>query len=301
MTYKKKPSGKFSKQSVRTMDIEAPTELLKFLCLHYNRSKAKSMLKNKLIAVNGKITSQYNEPLNPGDRVMIHPDTSTTEKRMQDLSIVYEDKDIIVVDKHAGLLSISTAKENHRTAFRILSDHVKLQNPDNRIFIVHRLDRETSGLMVFAKSEAVKKDFQENWQDWVTERSYLAIVQGKPEPWSNTLQTYMYESKALKVHITKNPEEGQLAITHYKTIKSKGQYALLHVWLDTGRKNQIRVQLNEIGHPVLGDLKYGGDEVENPIGRLALHAWVLNFKHPVTGELKEFKTAIPRKFARVIG
>lgn len=296
-----KGNKKAQKRKVLVFTISEESELLPFLCTQMTRTKAKSMLKNKLISVNGQLNSQYNLVLKVGDQVKIHPDTSTTEKKLRDLNIVFEDKDIVVIDKHAGLLSISTTKENHKTAFRILSDHVKLQNPDNRIFIVHRLDRETSGLMVFAKSEEVKKVFQEKWQQLVTKRSYLAIVKGKPEPWSNTLESYMYESKALKVHITKDPKEGQLAITHYKTIKSKGQNAMLNVWLETGRKNQIRVQLNEIGHPILGDLKYGGKEMDNPIGRLALHAWELSFEHPVTGKVMEFKTAVPRKFSRIIG
>ncbi len=300
MTYSNK-NKKAQKRKIQVLTVKGEGELLPFLCTEMSRTKAKSMLKNKLISVNGQLNSQYNLVLKAGDQVKIHPDTSTTEKKLRDLNIVFEDQYIVVVDKHAGLLSISTTKENHKTAFRILSDHVKLQNPDNRIFIVHRLDRETSGLMVFAKSEEVKKVFQEKWQQLVTKRSYLAIVKGKPEPWSNTLKSYMYESKALKVHITKDTKEGQLAITHYKTIKSKGQNAMLNVWLETGRKNQIRVQLNEIGHPVLGDLKYGGKEMDNPIGRLALHAWELSFEHPVTGEVMEFKTAVPRKFSRIIG
>jgi 23S rRNA pseudouridine1911/1915/1917 synthase len=297
----KKPSYRSRKPHIEQYKVENDTNLLAFLCEKMHKNKAKQSLKNKQIRVNGEVQTHYNTELKIGDFVTRQLSTDAFEKILRDISLVYEDEYIIVIDKHAGLLSVSTDKENTKTAFRILSDHVKLEDPNNRIFIVHRLDRETSGLMVFAKSEEIKKKMQENWQDIVSERTYLAIVQGKPEPWSGVLKSYLYESTALKVHVTKDPEEGQLAVTNYKTIKSKGQFAMLKVWLDTGRKNQIRVQLNEIGHPILGDLKYGGKDVANPIGRLALHAWVLNFKHPVTDKEMEFQTEVPRKFSRIIG
>ena len=297
MTYKNRVKQRNSQDFV----IKTETGLLEFLCTEMNRNKAKVLLKNKQIAVNGQVTNQYNLSLIPGDKVTINHHTQTNEKRFRDISLVYEDDDIIVIDKHAGLLSISTAKENSKTAFRILSSYVKRQDPSNKIFIVHRLDRETSGLMVFAKSQKVKKLFQDNWKELVYERSYMAVVHGKPEPWSGTLKHYLYESKALKVYVTEDPEGSQEAITHYKTIKSKKQFSLLKLWLDTGRKNQIRVQLNEIGHPIVGDQKYGRDGEEDLINRLALHAAVLNFKHPVTGQDMKFQSDLPRKFSRLIG
>ncbi len=281
--------------------VKEESVLLDFLCNEMNRNKAKALLKNKGIAVNGEVTNVYNQPLVPGDKITIHHSTKANEKRFRDISLVYEDDDIIVIDKHAGLLSVSTSKENKKTAFRILSSHVKRQNPDNKIFIVHRLDREVSGLMVFAKSHKVKKAFQDHWQDIIIERSYMAVVHGKPEPWSGTLKNYLYESKALKVYVTDDPKDAKQAITHYKTIKSKKQYALLKLWLETGHKNQIRVQLNEFGFPVVGDLKYGKGKEENPISRLALHASVLNFKHPISGKIMNFQSDIPRKFLRLIG
>ena len=279
--------------------IKEDNELLKFLYQSLGKNnKVKALLKNKLITVNDELTSQFNHPLKEGDKVQINYETKVEEKRYRDISIVYEDDDIVVIDKHAGLLSISTAKENKRTAFRILSNHVKKENPDNLIFIVHRLDRETSGLMMFAKSIDIKEKLQENWSDTVTERSYLALVEGKPEPWSGSVTSYLRESKALIVYSSQNPESGQLATTHYKTFKSRKQFALLKVWLETGRKNQIRVHMKDIGHPIVGDKKYGSQI--DLIGRVGLHAWVLNFTHPRTGEPMEFKTAIPRKFSRIV-
>jgi 23S rRNA pseudouridine1911/1915/1917 synthase len=278
--------------------VNEENELLKFLYQKVGKGKVKVLLKNHLVKVNNEEITQYNHPLHPGDRVEVNFETKAEERRFRDISIVYEDEDIIVIDKHAGILSISTAKENTRTAFRIVSDHVKRENPDNRIFIVHRLDRDTSGLMMFAKNEDVKITLQDNWHELVTERMYLALVEGKPEPWGGTITSYLHESKALIVYSSDDPESGQKAITHYKILKSKKNFALLRVWLETGKKNQIRVHLRDLGHPIVGDEKYGSEI--DPIGRLGLHAWVLNFKHPVTGVLMEFKTAIPRKFSRIV-
>lgn len=279
--------------------VKEENELLKFLYQNVGKSNSlKVLLKNKMITVNQEAISQYNHPLKIGDKIEVNYETKSEEKRFRDISIVYEDKDIIVIDKHAGLLSISTAKENKKTAFRILSDHVKKEDPSNLIFVVHRLDRDTSGLMMFAKNFEVKEMLQKNWTEIVTERTYLALVEGKPEPWSNSITSYLRESKSLIVHSSDDPESGQEATTHYKILKSRKQFALLRVWLETGRKNQIRVHLKEIGHPIVGDKKYGS--LIDPIGRLGLHAWILNFKHPKTGELMEFKTEIPRKFSRIV-
>ena len=291
----KSPKQKENKQFI----ISEDDELLIFLYKNIGKNnKTKNLLKNKLITVNDKIITQYNHSLKKGDKVEIRYNITPEEKHFRDISIVYEDDDIIVIDKHAGLLSISTKKENKRTAFRILSRHVKMQNEKNLIFIVHRLDRETSGLMMFAKNEKVKRILQDNWHDIIKERLYLALVEGKPEPWSDSVTSYLHESKALIVYSSQNPNSGVEATTHYKILKTKKDFALLKVWLETGRKNQIRVHMKDIGHPIVGDKKYGSEL--DLIGRLGLHAWVLNFEHPISGELMEFKTDIPRKFSRIV-
>jgi len=290
---------KTKKKQSKDFTVKEENELLKFLYQTLGKNnKIKTLLKNKFIKVNDVAITQYNHPLKEGDKVVVNYEKESQEKRFRDISIVYEDNDIIVIDKHAGLLSISTAKENKRTAFRILSTHVKLKDDKNLIFIVHRLDRDTSGLMMFAKSEKIKKILQENWNEIVKERTYLALIEGKPEPWSDSITSYLHESKALIVYSSNNPESGQKATTHYKTFKSRKGFSLLKVWLETGRKNQIRVHLRDIGFPIVGDSKYGSEI--DPIGRLGLHAWVLNFNHPTTGELMEFKTQIPRKFTRLV-
>lgn len=292
--------GKSNKETFqKRFVVDKENELLKFLYQELGKSnKVKSFLKHQLVKLNNQVVTKYNQPLKEGDVIEINPDTSSEEKRFRDLSIVFEDENIIVIDKHAGLLSISTAKENKRTAFRILSSYVKKKNSNNLIFVVHRLDRDTSGLMMFAKNENVKRILQDNWHDLVSERAYLALIEGKPEPWSGEIRSYLHESKALIVYSSQNPESGQEAITHYKIVKGKKDFTLLRVWLETGRKNQIRVHMKDIGHPIVGDKKYGSQI--DPIGRLGLHAWILNFKHPITGEEMSFKTAIPKKFSRIV-
>ena len=283
----------------KTLIVDADNELLKFLYQEMGKNnKIKSYLQHQLVKINGEIITQYNHPIKKGDKIEINPDTSEEEKRFRDLSIVYEDKDLIVIDKREGLLSISTGKENRRTAFRILSDYIKKENSSNLLFVVHRLDRETSGLMMFAKNEQTKTMLQDNWHELVTERAYLAVIPGKPEPWSGSITSYLYESKALIVYSSQDPEKGQEATTHYKIVKGKKEFTLMRVWLETGRKNQIRVHMKDLGHPIVGDKKYGS--AINPIGRLGLHAWILNFKHPTTGEELQFKTAIPKKFNRLV-
>ncbi len=298
MAYK---NSKFSqkKKEPKQFTVNEENELLKFLYQNIGKTvKSKALLKNKLIRVNNKITTQYNYKLNINDIVEVNYETISDRKNYRDFSIVYEDEHIIVIDKHAGLLSIASAKDNKNTAYRLLSNHVKIQDPNNLIFIVHRLDRDTSGLMVFAKSEKVKEIMQKNWHDLVTERIYIALVEGKPEPWSGDISSYLYESKALIVHSSQNPEKGEFATTHYKVLKGNKEYTLLKVWLETGKKNQIRVHLKDLGFPIIGDKKYGSKL--DLIGRLGLHAWILNFTHPITSEKLEFKTAIPRKFTRVV-
>ncbi|MFW5805969.1 MAG: RluA family pseudouridine synthase [Bacteroidales bacterium] len=287
-----------SKKRPKKFRVGKENELLKFLYQNSNQKKVKTLLKHKLVKVNGETITQFNHPLKPGDLVELHFETSATEKRFRGFSIVFEDEHIIVIDKHAGLLSISTDKDNKNTAYRALSKHVKMEDKQNKIFIVHRLDRDTSGLMLFAKNEEVKQKLQKNWHSMVFDRIYLAVIQGKPEPWSGSISSYLYESKALKVHTTDNPDEGEKAVTHYKILKGNKEYTILKVWLETGKKNQIRVHLADKGFPIVGDKTYGSKI--NPVGRMALHAWTLNFEHPVSGEKMEFKTGMPRKFSRLV-
>ena len=187
---------------------------------------------------------------------------------------------------------MATNKERDRTAYGILSDYVKKENPKNKIFIIHRLDRETSGVMMFAKSEKVQRLMQESWNDTIKERTYVALVEGVPQPPKGTVTSYLKESKALIVYSSQNPDNGQLSITNYTVLKSTADYALLELELETGRKNQIRVHMQDIGHPIAGDSKYGAET--NPIGRLGLHAEVLAF------EPMKFDAPVPKTFLAMV-
>jgi 23S rRNA pseudouridine1911/1915/1917 synthase len=283
------------------LEVKDKCELMQFLLLNIkqkSRDNIKSLLRNGQVLVNGKPVSQYNHPLDPGCTIEIRWSPTADKGPSRNLNIVYEDDYIIVIDKHSGLLSIATDSEKSITAYSILSNYVKQKNPSNKIFIVHRLDRDTSGLMMFARSEKIQSLLQENWKETVDERQYSAVVEGKVEEKEGRIESYIYESKALMMHSTKNPEKGELAITRFKTIKANKDYSLLEIHLETGKKNQIRLHMQDFGHSVVGDKKYGAHD--NPIGRLALHAGVLAFTHPVTKELLRFESKIPVKFRRLV-
>ncbi len=206
------------------------------------------------------------------------------------LRIMHIDDAIVVIDKPEGLLSMGSEREKEKTAHRILNEHLKARenSPRQQVFIVHRLDRETSGLMVFARSEAIQSALQRNWKN-VTKR-YLAIVEGTPSRANGTLRDQLVESKSFKVH--RVAKGGELAITQYRVMATLGERSLLELTLETGRKHQIRVQLAAIGHPIVGDRKY--DAKTDPARRLALHAYELNFPHPVTGASMEFHSELPK-------
>lgn len=219
---------------------------------------------------------------------------SSARSHQRPVEILYEDRDIIVVDKAPGLLTMSTEGGRDKTAYSILTDHVRkgCARSSHRVFIVHRLDRETSGILVFAKNEGSKFQLQDNWD--TTEKKYLAIVHGHPEKKSSTLSSYLAENKAFFVYSTPDQRLGKLSHTAYTVTAENNKFSLLEVSLLTGRKHQIRVHLSEIGHPVVGDEKYG--RKNDPHKRLALHAKSLSFKHPFTGKPLSFETEVPDYF-----
>jgi 23S rRNA pseudouridine1911/1915/1917 synthase len=291
------PSSTARPNSVSRLTVGEPGELLPFLrerLPQQSRNRVKDLLRNGQVSVDGEAVTRHDHPLQPGQQVAIQWTKPPEEKRFRGLRIVFEDEHLVVIDKAAGLLSIATAKEKFQTAYSLLSDHVKAQNPRNRLFVVHRLDRDTSGLMLFAKSEPVQQRLQEAWTTAVTERTYLALAEGSVPDDRGTIRSYLHESKALVVYSDQNPHRGQWAVTHYETLRRNAAFSLLKVTLETGRKNQIRVHLQDLGHPVVGDGKYGA--TTDPLGRLGLHAWVLAFTHPVTGQELRFDTPVPRAF-----
>lgn len=263
-----------------------------------SRNAAKSLLAHRQVFVNESITTQYNAQLAEGDLVRITSSGGNIELTHPKLKIVFEDEFLIVVDKKEGLLTVSTGKGDETTAFSILKNHVKKSSPQNRIFVVHRIDRETSGIIVFAKTKEIQLAMQEHWHEVVTRRIYVALVDGKVEKESDTIISWFTENqKSLKIHSSATDNGGQQAITHYKRIKANDKLSLLQVELETGRKNQIRVHLSGIGHPISGDKKYGSEQ--SVIGRMGLHARLLAFIHPMTLQEVSFETPVPRMFLNV--
>ena len=299
-TKPKRQKGFVDPKSITEFTVYVETGLLDFLLFkmpNTPRKNVKTMLSKHCVAVNGVPVSQFDYPLVKEDVVTISKNRIAKHNR-KDLPIIYEDEDIIAINKPSGLLSVATDKEKGRTAYRLISDYVSLNSPKSRIYVVHRLDEDTSGVLIFAKSNQVRETLQNHWQEIVEDRGYYAIVEGKMEPSEGTLKDYLDQNDLHLVYVTKNKAKGKLAITNYKQIVEKGPYSLLDVHIDSGRKNQIRVQLGHRGHYVIGDDKYG--EPANPLGRLGLHAYSLKFTNPYNGRKYHFQAEMPASFKQLM-
>lgn len=261
------------------------------------RTTVKDYLKHRQVMVGSNVTTRFDQPLNPGDEVKINTTREFQTFSHPRLRLVYEDDDIIVVDKGYGLLSMGTDKVKDGTAYSILREYVKRKDPRNKIFIVHRLDRDTTGLMMFAKTQQAKETMQHNWNNMVLERRYVAVVEGTLDPEKGEIRSYLAENAAHEVYSTNNPDEGQLAVTYYTTLRTRAPYSLVELSLATGRKNQIRVHMKDAGHPIVGDRRYGAKS--SPIHRLCLHAATLRFVHPVTRRDMNFTSPLPAGFTRL--
>lgn len=274
----------------------AGSRLIDYLTdMGYTRTKIKQLLKHGAIQVNGAAVKRPDRVLLTGDIVsVIRGNKETAVVPSLGIKVVYEDDSVLVIEKPAGLLTIASDKEKTKTAYYQLNEFLKQRDPKarERIFIVHRLDRDTSGLIVFAKSEAAKRKLQGSWKEF--EKRYYAVVAGVPGKKAGEIKSRLKETKSLKVHSNEHSSEAKLSITKYRVIKQGQGYALLDILLETGRKNQIRVHLADIGHPVAGDRKYGAET--DPFRRLGLHAYLLSFNHPVTGEPLSFKSKMPDRF-----
>ena len=265
----------------------------------YTRTKVKQLMRHRAVEVNEKAAQGYDHLLQKGDKVSVRKEKRESKVVAPlGIKIIFEDEDLIVIEKPAGLLTIASETEKTRTAYYQLNEVLKGRSPrtGERIFIVHRLDRDTSGLMVFAKNEKVKRTLQEGWKE--VEKRYYALVEGRPAKKEGGIRSRLSETKSLKVYIDPHSEGARLSETKYQVIKAGREYSLLDILLETGRKNQIRVHLSGIGHPVAGDKKYGAKT--NPIARLGLHSYRLLFKHPVTGKPLRFESKLPASFNRLI-
>ncbi|MSR55511.1 MAG: RluA family pseudouridine synthase [Gemmataceae bacterium] len=263
-----------------------------------SRTSVKQLLAQGRITVNGEPTTQFDHPLKPDDRVAITREGSgPSSRKPAGLPIVYQDDALIVIDKPEGLLSVATEIERLDTAFALLNAELTAKQ-EGRPFVVHRLDRDTSGLLLFARAVEVRDRLQANWEG-VT-KTYLAVVEGTPNPPEGMVRNYLMEGRDLRVRASEKQREGSKhAVTRYKLLETRGPHSLMEVVLQTGRKHQIRVHLSGLGCPIIGDEGYGAKT--NPARRLGLHAWRLAFDHPVTGKRIELESPLPEVLQRLIG
>ncbi len=296
---RKPVTGRRDKAKELSYPVEGEDTLLPFLLTHVkgkSRNNLKSLLARRLVAVDGKPEHRFDHPLSPGQTVTLLS-VSAPERESLPFEILHEDAHLIAINKPAGLLSIATEKEKDRTAYHMVTDYVKNQNMDNRLFVIHRLDRETSGVLLFARDEETKRAFQEGWNDRVIRRGYTAVVEGVPKEEKGTVRSYLIETATHLVFSGEPGPNAKEAVTHYRTLKTGGGFAMLEIEIDTGRKNQIRVHMKDLGHPVAGDKRYGAKA--NPLGRLCLHAGELILRHPLTGEEVTFLARTPKEFHRL--
>jgi 23S rRNA pseudouridine1911/1915/1917 synthase len=286
----------YARERLTEFRIDKEDTLMAYLIVKMgsmSRNSIKNLLTKRRISVNGQIESKYDFPLHPGDIVKL--DSTNTKYRFSHpkISIIYEDSYLLAINKDVGILSVSTPRHEESTAYKVMLNYVKKQNMQNNLFVVHRIDRETSGVLLFAKDPETQMLLKEHWHDESHQRFYYALVEGVMEKNEDTIISWLTENqKSLKVHSSFSDDGGAKAITSYKMIGNKDGLSLLKVNIKTGRKNQIRVQLSAIGHPIVGDRKYGAHS--SPIGRLGLHAAMLGIIHPQTGEHIQFEAPIPK-------
>lgn len=293
----------YKKNFLFKFTIKNRFKLLDFLLVKIKnlpKCKIKSILKHKQVLVNGVPITQFDYLLNQDDELIIikksFKEISNVTKQKLPFDILYEDNDFIVVNKPSSLLSVSSDKDKN-SVYYVLSKYLASQDKKKRLYIVHRLDKEASGILIFAKNFLIKDLLQKKWNTFVKKRNYYVVVEGKMEKKSDLLVNFLKKNKLNLVYITNDSFHGKKAITRYKVIKENKKFSLLNVNIETGRQNQIRVQLGNIGHFVLGDNKYGNPK--NPINRLALHAYLLEFNHPITQKKMSFKTSLPLEFKKL--
>lgn len=300
MAYGKRIYNKAS-QKFTDYPVTEPAELLNFLMntiAGISRTRAKELLSQRMVYVNKRITTQFNEPLKPGMLVQVCHHRLIHELKSRWVKLVYEDPYIIVVEKANGILTNSAPGNRTRTVKDILDEYVQRQNKSFSVHTVHRLDRETSGLLLFAKRRDIQQTLIDQWHDIVTDRRYIAVCEGTMERDADTVRSFLKDNRMFVSYSSPEEEGGKEAITHYHTLKRKNDYSLVELKLDTGRKNQIRVHMQDIGHPVAGDYKYSAQT--DPLGRICLHAFRLAFYHPVTHELLKFETPYPQEFTALL-
>lgn len=282
----------------RELTVKAESRALDFLLENVkgkSRNAVKNLLTHRQVLVDGAVVTRHDTPLLPGQRVVILPPGAPAPADLP-FPICYEDDWLLAIEKPAGLLAVASDAERQRTAYRMVLEHQRAKDEGAQLYVVHRLDQDTSGLLLFAKSREIREQLQKDWETAVQERVYAAVVSGAPKEREGVVRSFLKETKTHLVYSTGDPR-GKEAITEYQVKKSANGYSLLELYLHTGRKNQIRVHMKDLGCPVVGDRKYGGEK--SPIGRLCLHAGRLTFTHPVTGETVSLTSRKPRDFNRL--
>ena len=262
-----------------------------------SRNRAKALISNRVVLVNNAITTHPLTELKAGQVVQLDRSKHKKSFRSNDIDIVYEDPYLLVIDKRPGLLSMSN-NTRQQTVQTVLNYYLEKGGGRNTSHLVHRLDRDTSGLMVYAKDVQTQQSLINGWQQLVTDRRYLALVEGELESPRGRIQSWLTEDKRFITHSSPVDNGGKFAVTHYNVLESSNGYSLVECELETGRKNQIRVHMADMGHPVVGDFKYGSKI--DPMRRLGLHAYMLCFTHPVTGKHLRFETPVPVLFEKCL-
>ena len=283
-----------------TFKVVEPVQLIVFVMekMHgMSRNRAKALISNRVVLVNNAITTHPLAELKPGDVVQLDRSKHKKSFHCKELDIVFEDPYLFIIDKHPGLLSMSN-NSRQQTVQTVLNRYLEKGGGRNTSHLVHRLDRDTSGLMVYAKDVQTQQSLINGWQQLVSDRRYLALVEGEFQQTRGRIQSWLTEDKKFITRSSPVDNGGKYAVTHYNVLVSSNGYSLVECELETGRKNQIRVHMADLGHPVVGDRKYGSDE--DPMRRLGLHAYMLCFTHPVTGKHLRFETPVPYCFEKLL-
>lgn len=291
--------AEYAAQKYIELPVREPQELMEFMLKQMSgisKNRVKNLLTGHAVTVDRKLITQYNYMLNVGEMVRISRHKRSTELINKYIKIIYEDKDIIVIEKQPGILSMASSP-NQFCVKTILDEYFRKRHFKCTAHVVHRLDRETSGLMIYAKSIEMEQILEHDWHDIVYDRRYVAVLCGQMEQEGGTIHSWLKDNKAFITYSSPTDNGGKEAITHYHLLQKNKDYSLVEMRLETGRKNQIRVHMKDLGFPVAGDTKYGNGR--NPIGRLALHAYRLNFYHPRTGEPLTFETPFPTSFKKL--
>ncbi len=277
--------------------VKAEQPLLEFLLENVpklSKTKIKATLQGRGIKVNGKTVTQFNFPLEIGMKVSVSKSKRNDVFKSRYVNIIYEDRYIIVVEKEIGILSMAAGHKSLNVK-AVLDDYLKKSHQKCTSHVVHRLDRDTSGLMVYAKDMETEQILEHNWHEIVYDRRYVAVVSGEMEEDGGTIANWLKEDRGYVTYSSPVDNGGKYAVTHFHTLARTTEHSLVEFSLETGRKNQIRVHCADMGHPICGDEKYGNGD--DPLHRLCLHAYVLCLEHPVTGERLEFSTMIPAAFS----